>query len=105
MKNKLYALISLLFLVPSITAMQHPGMRSGGATAPQASFNEVKITYSEWIEAYKTGAIIASVLLPQKKLQPIDIMEYPHQPEQQFRVKKTQQPQVKNKRPFSQHHK
>lgn len=103
MKNKFYALI--VFLVPSIMAMQHPGMRPGGATAPQTSFNEVKtMTFAEWVEAYKTGAIIASIFLPPRKLQPIDIMEFPHQPKQQFKVKKTHQPQVKNKRQFSQHH-
>jgi hypothetical protein len=97
MKNKFYALI--LFLAPSTIAMQHPGMRLGQATAPQASFNEVKImSFTEWIEAYKTGAIIALVSLPQRKLQPSDIMEFPHQPQQKFRFKKTHQPQAKDNR-------
>lgn len=97
MKNKFYALI--LFLVPSVMAMQHPGMHLGQPTEPQTSFNKVKImSFTEWIEAYKTGAIIALVSLPQRKLQPNDIMEFPHQPQQQFRFKKTHQPQLKDKR-------
>lgn len=33
------------------------------------------------------------------------IEEYPHQPKQQFRVKKTHQPQTNSRRQFTQHHK
>lgn len=96
MKTKLYVLNGL-FLISSSIAMQHPGMGmlSVKMTEPELYFNEVKgMTFSECLEAYKAGAIIASICIPVKKLNPAFVEEYPHQPQQQFKVKKTHQPPV-----------
>lgn len=38
-------------------------------------------------------------------LKPLSVDDFPHQPNQHYRVKKTQQPHARSRRQFTQHHK
>lgn len=92
MKKNSILLYLTVFLVGIAQSMQHP------------VWGHVHIfTVTSWLAIHGYVTHENHAVLPLSQVE--QVKEYPHQPNQNFRVKKTQQPYLRSRRQFSQHHK
>lgn len=98
MKKSFYVIFILSCVCYRPTFMMESGEWIPVIPLFTAAISTLVVAHPELAGALENNAFKASA-----KLMPMH--EFPHQPKQQYRVKKTQQPNKLSKRQFSQYHK